>query len=329
MQAIEILKGPEKAGQLSLTTLPTPRLMADEVLIQVRYIGINRADILQRDGMYPPPAGASPLPGLEVSGVIAAMGEDAGTFRLGDEVCALLAGGGYAEYVAVPVGQVLALPKGISLKDAAALPEAAATSVMALCVEAQLQPGERVLIHGGTSGLGLVMVQIAKALGAEVFTTVGSDEKVQFLQGLGITGLNHRAAPFAQQVMERTRNEGVDVIIDTLGGPQVGTHFALLRRGGRMVSLAMMEGVTAEPFKMARVLTHHLRWSGATLRSRSAAEKAEIMRLVQQMVWPQVESGQVRPVIDRVFAFAEAEKALSRMQERLHLGKILLEVPQK
>ena len=326
MQALEIIPVDGKKGRLRLATLPIPHPAPNEVLIRVHYIGVNRADVMQRDGMYPPPEGASHLPGLEISGTIVALGMGIQVFALGQEVCALLAGGGYAEYVAVPAGQVLPLPSGMSLQHAAALPEACATSVMALCVEAQLQPGERVLMHGGTSGLGIILIQIAKALGAEVFTTVGSDEKVQFLQRFGVTALNHRTQPFAEQVMQHTQNQGVDVIVDTLGGPQVNAHFSLLRRGGRMVSLAMMEGVMVESLKMVRVLTHHLKWSGATLRSRSVQEKSDIIKQVQLLVWPHVESGQILSVIDKVFPFAEAEKAFAHMQERLHLGKILLEV---
>lgn len=309
-------------GVLTPTQLPLPVPATGEVLLRTAYIGVNRADLMQRDGLYPPPEGASPLPGLEVSGHIAALGPDVHGWNIGDPVCALLSGGGYAAYAAVPAAQLLPIPHGIDLKHAATLPEAAATSIMALVDEAGVRPGERVLIHGGTSGLGILMIQIARALGAEVFTTVGSDEKIAFLAPFGVTAINHRTQPFETQLPG-----GVDVIIDTLGGPALGTHLGLLRRGGRMVSLALMQGPRVEPFKLTRMLTHHLRWSGATLRSRTPAQKAEIIQKTREIVWPALENGTIRPVADRVFSLPEAEKALLYMEERLHLGKILLEVP--
>ncbi len=325
MRGMEIIRQSDKEGRLAFSSLPVPVAQPGEVLIRVAYIGTNRADILQIEGRYPPPKGASPLPGLEVSGHIAALGPDITGWTPGEPVCALLSGGGYAEYVAVPATQVLALPNRISLQEGACLPEAAATAAMALR-QANLLPGERILIHGGTSGLGLLMVQIAHAYRAEVITTVGSDEKIAFLKEFGIDAINHRTAPFAEQIMQRTGREGIDVIIDTLGGAVLGEHLSLLRRNGRMVTLAMMQGHKIEDTSMRRLLTHHLQWSGATLRSRSIREKAEIMNHVRSTVWPGVATGLIRPVVDSVFSLAEAEKALARMQERLHLGKILLEV---
>jgi NADPH:quinone reductase-like Zn-dependent oxidoreductase len=197
---------------------------------------------------------------------------------------------------------------------------------MALLHEGQLKAGERVLLHGGTSGVGLIMAQIAKALGAEVFATVGSDEKCALLKEYGVTPINHRTAPFAEQVMALTNNEGVDVVIDILGAPMMEAHFKLLRRGGRMVSLAMMEGNTVESLKLSGFFMKNLRWSAATLRSKPLAEKAAFVETVRREIWPQVASGLIKPAIDSVFPLAQAEKALVRMQERLHIGKILLEV---
>ncbi|MBX9725825.1 MAG: zinc-binding dehydrogenase, partial [Rickettsiales bacterium] len=221
----------------------------------------------------------------------------------------------------------LPLPKGIDLKTAASLPEAAATSMMALVHEGCLKAGERVLIHGGTSGVGLLMTQIAKSLGAEMFTTVGGAQKAEFVRNLGITPIDHHAAPFDEQLMALTHNEGVDVIIDTLGGPELGNHLRLLRRNGRIVSLAMLEGAEIPAAtKMARLVMNHLTWRGATLRSRSLQEKAALMDLVLTHVWPALEHGGITPHIDSCFALNEAKKALNRMQERLHMGKILLEV---
>lgn len=322
MRALEI-----RDKRLAPVQLPLPTLQADEMLIRVAYAGTNRADVMQMEGNYAPPSGASPLPGLEVSGTVAALGAHAVGFEVGQQVCALLAGGGYAEYVAVPASQVLTLPSGIDLKTAASLPEAAATSIMALIDEGRLQAGERVLIHGGSSGVGLLMAQIARSYGAEVYTTVGSAEKAALLASLGITPINYRERPLLEQLMALTHQEGIDLIIDILGGPQLETHLRLLRRGGRIVTLAMLEG-SAIPagVKMTRLMMNHLHWSGATLRSRSIAEKAAYMRKVTADIWPKLTDGSIKPRIDSVFGLLEAEKALSRMQERLHMGKILLEV---
>ena len=313
-------------GALALATLHVPLPATDEVLIKVAYAGINRADMLQISGDYKVPEGASPLPGLEVSGRIAALGEQVRGLSLGQPVCALLNGGGYAQYVTAPAAQVLPLPPGVHLKEAASLPEAAATSVMALYDEGRLNAGERVLIHGATSGVGLIMSQIAKCRPAEVYGNVGGDAKVKVLKELGITPIDHKASPFADQLMAFTNNEGVDLIIDTLGGPMVETHLRCLRKGGRLVTLAMLEGSAMPAFKMTRLLMNHLRWSGTTLRSKTPAEKAAIMVEVREHVWPHVSSGAIKPRIDSVFPLPDAKKALERMQERLHMGKILLEV---
>lgn len=325
IQAIEI-----RERALMPCRQPLPILPAGELLIHVAYIGVNRADILQIEGRYAPYEGASPLPGLEVSGLVAGIGNGVRGFTVGQEVCSLLSGGGYAEYVAVPATQTLPLPAGINLKQAACLPEAAATSVMALIDEGRLKAGERVLVHGGSSGLGIIMTQIARSLGANVFATVGSEEKAVLLRKLGIHAINHRIRPFAQQVMEATHSEGVDLIIDTLGGGALDIHLRLLRPRGRLVTLAMLTGsMLPDGMKMTRILMNQLSWSGATLRNRSAAEKAAIMQYVAAHIWPKLADGTIQPVIDSVFGLLEAEKALARMQERLHLGKILLEVTAK
>lgn len=318
MRAVEIADGRLRATQLAL-----PQPASGEVLVRVAYTGINRADLFQVAGSYPPPEGASPLPGMEVSGIIAS---DSGTWKAGTPVCALIAGGGYAEYATVPLTQLLPIPHGISLCDAASLPEAAATAYMALVQEAQLQHGERVLLHGGSSGVGLMMAQVAKALGAEVFATAGGAEKCAFVRGLGVTAIDHSAAPFGEQVMAATNNEGVDVVIDTLGGPHLNTHLKLLRKGGRLVCLALLDGAVADSVKLSGLLLKHLTLRGATLRSRGAAQKAAIIRGVVETVWPHLASGAIRPVVDSVFPLEQAEKAHQRMQERLHCGKILLEV---
>ena len=313
-------------GTLVPHQLPMPSPAEGEVLLRVAYAGINRADLLQMQGSYAAPEGASPLPGLEVSGSIVGLGTGVREWVVGQHVCALLAGGGYAEYTTAPASQLLLVPEAMSLKDAASLPESLATSVMALMQVAHLQAGERVLVHGGTSGLGIIMVQVAAALGAEVFATVGSDEKIAFLQRFGVRGINHRTAPFQDQLMQATNGEGVDVIIDTLGAPQLATHFKLLRSGGRMVTLAMLEGNVVESVKIAGFFLKQLSWSAATLRGRTHVQKAEIMAMIRHQLWPPLLLGHIQPVVDSVFPLIDAEIALKKMQERLHMGKILLEV---
>ncbi len=316
--------------QLVGTSLATPRPRAGELLIRVAYAGVNRADIMQIDGHYPPPIGATPLPGLEVSGWVVALGEGVSGVAVGDEVCALLSGGGYAEFAVASAGQVLQLPKGIGLKAAASLPEAAATGMMALVEEGRLSTGERVLIHGGASGVGILMTQIATYLGGEVFATVNGAQKAEFIKQFNITPIDCRLAPFGEQLMARTQNEGVDLIIDTLGGPQLANHLRLLRPGGRLISLAMLEGSEiADGTKMTRLVLNGLTWRGATLRSRSDDKKAALMKKTYEKLWPALEKGAIKPHIDGVFTLNDAKKALNRMQERLHMGKILLEVAPK
>lgn len=327
MRAIEI-----HDRKLKVAKLPLPAVGASEILIRVAYAGVNRADLMQMEGNYAPPEGASPLPGLEVSGWVAAIGEGVTQFEIGQEVCALLSGGGYAEYVTTPASLALPLPEGVDLKTAASIPEAAATSIMALVRDGRLKRGERVLIHGGSSGVGVIMGQIARSYDAEIFATVGSSEKAAFIETLGITPLNYRTQPFHEQLLAATNNEGVDLIIDILGGPQLANHLRCLRRGGRMVTLAMLEGSEIPAgTKMTRLMMNHLQWTGATLRSRSHAEKAEYMRVVfshvwPKLVWPTPANGGIKLTIDSVFPLKDAQKAFKRMQERLHMGKILLEV---
>ena len=326
MRAVDIARGNESRGTLYATHLPRPVPAPGEVLVQVAYAGVNRADLFQVAGSYLPPDGASPLPGLEVSGQIAALGDGVIGWSVGEDVCALLSGGGYAEYVAVPATQLLALPHRTSLAEAATLPEAVATAYMALMQTARLKAHERVLLHGGSSGVGLMLVQIARAMGGEVFATAGGADKCAFVEKLGAVAIDHTRAPFAEQVMKHTKDQGVDVIIDTLGAPQLPTHLKLLRKGGRLVSLAMLEGSTATDLRLGAVLMKHLTISGVTLRSQSATEKAAIIEGVRRQLWPHIATGAIRPFVDMIFPLEQAEKAHQRMQERLHCGKILLEV---
>lgn len=324
MLAMEI-----RDGKLIDVAVPIPVPSPGEVLIQTRYVGVNRADLLQLQGKYPPPPGASPLPGLEVSGTIAATGDQVTRWNVGEEVCALVDGGGYAEYVTAPAGQVLPLPHGLSAAAGATLPEAAATSVMALMECGKLKRGERVLLHGGTSGVGLLMGQVARHWGAETFATAGGPEKCALLQKLQITAIDHQQAPFADQLLALTHHEGVDVIVDILGGPALGDHLRLLRHGGRLVSLAMLQGPMVESARIGGLLMKQLTLTGTTLRNRSREQKAALVKLAFQQLWPALRLRHIVPFIDRILPLTDAEKAFARMEERLHCGKILLEVAPK
>ena len=326
MRAMEIARSGTERGVLYAHRITTPPPGEHEVQLKVAYAGINRADLLQVEGSYHPPEGASLIPGLEVSGTIAAIGAGVVGWSIGEQVCALLSGGGYAEYVTVPATQLLSIPGRVSLKNAASLPEAAATAYMALAQEARLKPYERVLIHGGASGTGLMLAQVARAWGGEVYATAGGPAKTEFVRKLGVTPIDHIAHDFNAQVMKLTKNEGVDIIIDILGGPQLQNHLKLLRPRGRLVSLALMEGNVVEQLKLSGLLMKQLTLRGATLRNRSVAEKEEIVAGVHKHVWPHLTTGVVKPYIDSVFPLEEAEKAHARMRERLHCGKILLEV---
>lgn len=326
MRAISILNPGEHGSLVMEHDAPRPDIGPTQILIRVAYTGINRADSLQKLGLYRAPEGASPLPGLEVSGTIEAVGEKVVGWSIGEKVCALVDGGGYAEYVAVEAAHTLPLPARLNLEEAATLPEACATAWMALIWEGNLKAGERVLIHGGASGIGVVLVQVAKALGATVYSTAGTDEKCALIKKLGGVPINYANSDFAQEINALTKNQGVDVIIDTLGAPHLTTHLGLLRKGGRLVSLGFLQGSLAESIKMGTLLVKHLRWSGVTLRGQSPTHKAELMDAVRLRIWPYLASGKILPVIDSVFPFEEANAAHKRMEERLHCGKILLEV---
>jgi NADPH2:quinone reductase len=313
-------------GHGALITTPAPTPNDDEILIKVAYAGINRADILQRQGRYPLPDDASPILGLEVSGTIAAVGKHAIGWSEGEPVCALVNGGGYAEYVVAKQELMFPLPPRLSLQQAAAIPEAAMTAWMALMDEARLRDGETLLLHGGASGVGIFMVQLASLLGAKVIASVGSAEKAALVEAHGGIAIIHTEHNVADEIQRLTENRGVDVIIDILGGPKLNEHIGLLRQGGRLVLLAFLQGNEAESVKLSRFLTRQLRMSGCALRNKSSAEKARLMEAVRKRILPYIITDAIRPVIDRVFPLEEVEAAHNHMQERLHCGKILLEV---
>lgn len=325
MTAIEITEpgGPEK---LAPTRRPVPQPAPGEVLIQVAAAGVNRPDCLQRQGSYPPPPGASDLPGLEVAGTVVALGEGVTAWKVGDEVCALLTGGGYAEYCAAPAAQCLPVPAGLTLQQAAAMPETFFTVWSNVFDRARLQPGESLLVHGGASGIGTTAIQLAKALGSRVFATVGGSEKVQPCLDLGAERvINYREEDFVQVIKEVTNNKGVDVILDMVGGDYVQRNLSALAVEGRLVFIAFLRGAKVE-LNLAPVMMKRLTITGSTLRARPVAHKAPIAQALRETVWPLLASGAIRPLIDRVFPLTEAAAAHALMESNRHVGKLLLQV---
>lgn len=317
-----------RTGELSLGERPDPFPAAGEVLIAVAAAGVNRADLLQCAGHYPPPPGASDILGLEVSGIITALGPGVEDWQVGEEVCALLAGGGYATRVAVPAGQLLPVPHGVDLVSAAALPEAAGTSWSNLVEVARLRAGESVLVVGGSGGIGSHAIQLAAALGARVVTTAGGPERVQRCLDLGAdVALDHRALAGRELAgaVKEASGGGVDVILDVLGAGSLATHLASLATGGRLVVIGMQQGRHGE-IDLGRLLAKRASIHGTTLRSRSAQDKAEIVAAVQSHVWPLIEQEQVRPVVHAVLPLRDAGRAHELLDSGAVFGKVLLQV---
>jgi putative PIG3 family NAD(P)H quinone oxidoreductase len=327
MRAVVVTEpgGPEV---LEVQDVPDPDLKPGEVLIRVAAAGINRADLLQRQGNYPPPRGASPYLGMECSGTIAKLGENVAGWSVGDEVCALLSGGGYADLVAVPVGQLMPVPRGVSLIDAAALPEVTCTvwSMVFGRDTGRLQPGERFLVHGGTSGIGTMAIQLAHQRGAQVFATAGTPRKVRFCHDLGAAvAINYRDEGFTERIKDETGGTGVDVILDNMGASYLPRNIKSLATGGRLIVLGLQGGVKGE-LDLGALLAKRLTVLAAGLRARPAAQKAEIVAETQHAVWPMIESGAVRPVIDRVLTLDDVTEAHRLVDSSEHIGKVLLRV---
>ena len=313
--------GPEV---LRLRETEAPQPAPGEVVIDVAAAGVNRADVQQRIGVYPPPPGASEIPGLEVSGRVSAVGAGVTSPRIGDEVCALLAGGGYAEQVAVPAGQVLPVPRGVDLVTAAALPEVAATVFSNLFMTAGVQAGETVLIHGGAGGIGTMAVQLVDAFGAVPAVTAGSQEKLDVARDLGAEVLiNYREEDFVERIKEATGGRGADVILDVVGAKYLQRNVDALATSGRLVVIGLQGGARAE-LNLGQLMAKRGAVIGTTLRSRPAEEKAAIMRAVAEHVWPLVVSGDVTPQVHRTFALADAAAAHEYFDSGAHTGKILL-----
>ncbi len=323
MRAITITS-PGGPDVLSLTEVPDPVPAAGEVLIDIVAAGLNRADLLQRQGMYPPPPGAPPYPGLECSGHIAALGAGVTGWSTGDSVCALLSGGGYAERVSVPAGQVLPVPAGVSVTDAAGLPEVACTVHSNVATLAGLRAGETLLVHGGASGIGTFAIQFAKALGARVACTAGSDRKLARCRELGADlAISYRDDDFVEAVADLTAGRGADVILDLMGAAYLGRNVTALAPDGRLVIIGLQGGARAE-LDINALLRKRASVHATSLRARPADQKAAIVASVRDKVWPLVSSGRILPVIDRVLPLAEAAQAHRVMEAGDHVGKILL-----
>jgi len=322
MNAIEITApgGPEVLQ--SCTRLrPVPN--ADQVIIRVSYAGVNRPDALQRAGLYNPPAGASDLPGLEASGTVVEIGENVSDLAVGDRVCALLPGGGYAEYVATPAAHCLPIPTGLSMKQAACLPETFFTVWSNVFMRGGLQAGERILIHGGSSGIGTTAIQLANAFGGRVFVTAGSDEKCQACTDLGAErAINYREEDFVDAMRAVG---GADVILDMVGGPYIPRNLKALADDGRLVQIAFLQGPKTE-VNFAQLMTRRLTFTGSTLRPQSDLAKAKIAQQLRDVVWPLLSQGKIAPVMDSTFKMTEAAAAHSRMESSAHIGKIVLAV---
>ena len=329
MKAVAISEhgGPDVLKPVEMAT-PTPK--PGEVLVRVRAAGVNRPDVSQRAGMYPPPPGASPLPGLEIAGEVAALGDGVRQWQVGDAVCALTPGGGYAEYCVVPAGHCLPIPSGYDMVRAAALPETFFTVYYNLFMRCGLKAGERLLVHGGSSGIGTTAIQLAKAFGAPVAVTAGSTEKCQACLDLGAdAAINYKDGNWPSEVAAWAdtlgNGPGLDVILDMVGGPYVDPGIKLLRRDGRYNFIAFLKGPRAE-VDFARVLMNRLTVMGATLRPQTIAEKEVIAGNLRRDVWPLLDAGKIGPVIYKEFPLAQASEAHRLMESSSHIGKIMLTV---
>ena len=325
MKAITI-PTPGDPDALVLADVPDPEPGPGEVLVEVAAAGVNRADLQQRIGVYPPPPGAPEYPGLEVSGTVAAVGSEVTGWSVGDQVCALLAGGGYAEKVAVPAGQLLPVPSGVSLVEAAALPEVVCTVWSNVFMTANLLPGQTLLVHGGSSGIGTMAIQLAREVGAHVAVTAGSADKLKACQALGAEILvNYKEQDFVAELDRATAGHGADVILDNMGAKYLARNIQALATNGRLVIIGFQGGVKAE-LDLSALMRKRAAVISTGLRARPLEEKAAIVAAVREHVWPLVEAGRVKPVVHRTFPLAQAPDAHRELDAGTHIGKVLLTV---
>jgi putative PIG3 family NAD(P)H quinone oxidoreductase len=325
MLAIEI-RAPGGPEVLVPAERPMPSITAGEVLIKVAAAGVNRPDVAQRLGRYPPPPGASDIPGLEIAGTIQAVGSDVKNWRAGDQVCALVSGGGYAEYCAAPAPQCLPLPRGTDLVHAAAIPETTFTVWTNVFERGRLKSGESILVHGGSSGIGTTAIQLAKARGARVFATAGTAEKCRACESIGADrAINYRDSDFVAAVRELTGGKGVDVILDMVGAEYLQRNLDALAMEGRLVHIGQLGGAKAQ-INLTPLLRNRLTITGSTLRARSISEKGAIAAAVHEHVWPLFESGAVRVVVHQTFPLSNAAEAHRVMESTAHIGKLVLTV---
>jgi NADPH:quinone reductase len=325
MKCIEISKpgGPEV---LVVADRPTPSPKANEILVKVAAAGVNRPDVLQRMGKYAPPKDASDLPGLEIAGEVSALGSAVTKFKIGDKVCALTHGGGYAEYCVTPEVQALPMPKGLSALEAASLPETFFTVWSNVYDRAHLAPGESLLVQGGSSGIGVTAIQIAAAMGNRVFATAGSDEKCAACVNLGAEkAINYKTGDFGAEIMAATGGKGVNVILDMVGGDYVPREIKCLAEDGRLVFIASLGGAKAE-IDIFEIQRRRLVITGSTLRPRPVEFKGAIARSLREKIWPLIEAGKIKPVIYKTFPLAQASEAHKLMESSQHIGKIVLSV---
>ena len=321
VQAVEVVE-----DKLVLREVQLPSLSSDDVRIEIRATAINRADLAQRAGNYDPPPGATHVMGLECAGIVTAIGEGVTRFKTGDHVCALLAGGGYAEGVVVPSGQVLPIPQGLNFREAASIPEVFATAYLNIFMQAAAQPGEQVLLHAGASGVGTAAIQMCRVFDNPCYVTAGNEEKIQTCLDLGAkAGCNRHTEKFVDRVKEWTNGRGVDVILDPVGAQYLDDNIRSLNVDGRLVVIGLMGGATTE-IPLGLMMVKRLRLIGSTLRARSIEAKAEVMEALYQRVWPYLESGEIKPMIEEVLPLTDVEKAHQHLASNDTIGKIVLEV---
>ncbi|MDH1517591.1 NAD(P)H-quinone oxidoreductase [Acinetobacter sp. SwsAc3] len=320
-----IITEPGGVDKLAYETVTIPEAKADEVLVKVHAFGINRPDILQRQGLYPMPPGVTQVPGLEVAGEVVAVGAEVTQFKLGDKVCGLTNGGGYAEYCVVPQSQTLHIPENVSFVEAAAIPETFFTVWANVFQMGKAKAGEVVLVHGGTSGIGTTALMLCKALDIKTFATVGSDEKVQAIANL-TDAINYKTQDFEHEIIEKTDNAGVDVILDMVGAPYLEKNLNLLRRDGRLVYIAFLGGAKAKEVKLGQIMMKRLTITGSTMRARNTAEKAEIAQGLQDHVAPLWAKGECLPMIYQTFEFDQIQAAHACMDTGEHVGKVVVKI---